>query len=183
MNRAVLVILALGIAASAACKTARAETPVERPNLEVPPPPPRLIDPAPVEPTPEPAPDPPATTPTSPAPKPRPATPAAPKPELKPETPIETPPPAPTAPPTHLRTPGMPEGPEAERQIRAILTRADSMLKTTNYQTLSRERKTSYDTATRFLKEGDRELRAANYVLAKELAEKAEKLARELQGR
>jgi len=54
------------------------------------------------------------------------------------------------------------------------------MLKATNRRNLSRERQTSYDTALRFLSEGDRELRAGNYVLAKELAEKAEKLAKEI---
>ena len=184
MNRALLALLvSMACLGATACRTTRAETPVERPNLDVPPPPPRVIEPAPVEPPPEPVADPPATTPALPAPKPKPSAPSAPKPEAKPETPTETPPPVAAAPPTQLRTPGMPEGPEAERQIRGILNRAEGMLKKTDYRTLPRERKTSYDTAMRFLQEGDRELRAANYVLAKELAEKAEKLAKELQSR
>ena len=167
------------LAASTACKTARAETPIERPNLDVPPPPPRVIEPVLVEAAAEPVVESPATPTASPKPKPGPTKePPAPKPEAKPETPVEAP--APAAPSTQLRTPGMPEGPEAERQIRAILARADAMLKSINRRTLSRERQISFDSAIRFLNEGDRELRAGNYVLAKELAEKSEKLAKEI---
>jgi hypothetical protein len=171
MKQAVTLLTIVVVAlTSAACKTARAETPVERPNLEVPPPPPRVIEPVVVEASIEPVVET-AATPTAP---PRTRPPAT----AKPETPVEAP--SPPVPPTQLRTPGMPEGPEAERQIRAILNRANGMLKATNRRNLSRERQTSYDTALRFLSEGDRELRAGNYVLAKELAEKAEKLAKEI---
>ena len=177
MKQAVTLLTIVVVAlTSAACKTVRAETPVERPNLEVPPPPPRVIEPAVVEASIEPVVET-AATPTAP-PRTRPPATKEPAATAKPETPVEAP--SPAVPPTQLRTPGMPEGPEAERQIRAILNRANGMLKATNRRNLSRERQTSYDTALRFLSEGDRELRAGNYVLAKELAEKAEKLAKEI---
>ena len=167
------VMVALAALASAGCKSVRAETPVERPNLEVPPPPARVIDPVAVEAPNEPVVET-AATPTAPS-RTRPPAAKEPAPTAKPET--EAPPPVPS---TQLRTPGMPEGPEAERQIRAILNRADGMLKAINRRSLSRERQRSYDTALRFLSEGERELRGGNYLLAKELAEKAEKLAKEI---
>ena len=181
----VLAGLALAALVSTACKTVRAETPVEHPNLEVPPPPARVIDPVVIEPTlPEPIEA--AVNPATPV-KPRPQTTAPPRPELKPEPPVEAPAPAPApppaAPPPELRTPGMASGPEASRQIRTTLDRTASLLRGTNYQALSGERKNSYDTAMRFQQEGERELKAANYVLAKEWADKAERLAKELQGR
>ena len=43
------VVVSLAALASAGCQTVRAETPVERPNLEVPSPPPRVIEPVVVE--------------------------------------------------------------------------------------------------------------------------------------
>lgn len=170
------------VAGSAACRTARAATPVERPNLEVPPPPPRIIEPVAA---PEPLPEPVTELPAASGAKPKPAPPPV-KPEAKPETPPEpvAPPATPPAqPPPQLRTPGMASGAEAARQVQAVLDRAAGMLKTVNYQGLSRERRNSYDTARRFMEEGERELKAHNHVLAKELAEKAERLAKELQGR
>ncbi len=176
---ALLLIVAL---AGAACKTARAATPVERPNLEVPPPPPRLIEPVPV---PEPEPEPVVEAPAATSAKPKPAPPPV-KPETKADTPPEptTPPATPPAqPPPQLRTPGMPSGAEAARQVQAILDRAATLLRSVRYQRLSPELKNSYDTARRFMEEGERELKALNYVLARELAEKAERLAKELQGR
>lgn len=182
MRKSKLAVLLIAALAGAACKTARAATPVERPNLEVPPPPPRIIEPVTVpEPEPEPAVEPPAASGAKPKPAPPPV-----KPETKPDSPPEpaTPPAAPPSqPPPQLRTPGMPSGAEAARQVQAILDRAAGMLKTVHYQGLSRERRNSYDTARRFMEEGERELKAHNYVLARELAEKAERLAKELQGR
>jgi outer membrane biosynthesis protein TonB len=185
MNQLVVAIALVAAAAgSAACRTVRAETPMERPNLEVPPPPPRTIEPHVVEP---PQAEPVTETPATPAtlPKPRPQT-TTNKPEAKPEPPPEpvpTPPAPPPATPPELRTPGMSSGPEAARQIRATLDRTANLLRVTDYRTLSNERRSSYDTARRFMEEGDKELRAANYVLARELADKAERLAKELQGR
>jgi hypothetical protein len=183
------LLLCVASAGVAACKTTRAETPVERPNLEVPPPPPRVIEPALV--VEAPPPDPVAESPTAPAggspPRPRPPRdPGTTKPEVKPEVPIETPLPPPiTAPaaPQQLRTPGLASGPETIGEIRAILDRTQGVLDKIDYQRLTKPRQNSYDTAKRFHAEGEKELKAANYVLAKELAEKAERLAIELQTR
>lgn len=180
-----VAIVALSAVGSSACRTVRAATPVERPNLEVPPPPPRIIEPAPAaEPPPEPTTEPPPATASVNRPKP----PVShPKPDVKPDVPPETPPatttPPPSGPPPQLRTPGMASGPEAARQVQAILDRASGMLNSVNQATLSRERRNSFQTARRFMEEAEREMRASNYVLAREYAEKAERLAKELQGR
>ena len=69
MKNGVLAVVLAGL--TAGCLTTRAQTPTERPALEVPPPPPRLIDPAPIpEPTPEPVPDLPPEKVSVPPPKP-----------------------------------------------------------------------------------------------------------------
>ena len=181
----VLVVVACG--GGLACRTARAATPVERPNLDVPPPPPRIIEPAPAieAPPPDPVDDPPAT-PTGGTPRPRPPKdPAATKPEVKPDPPPEpapVPPIAP-APAPQLRAPGLASGPESAGEIRAILDRAHAILDKIDYRLLTKPRQSSYDTAKRFHDEGQKELKAANFVLAKELAEKAERLAKEIQVR
>src|SRR5674476_555257 len=72
MKRSWLLLLVL--VPLAGCASAQAKTPVERPNLEVPPPPPRVIEPVTTsEPTP---PDPVGELPANPAtPRPRPSTP------------------------------------------------------------------------------------------------------------
>jgi hypothetical protein len=184
-----VLLLAPGLLAGAACKTARAATPVEHPNLDVPPPPPRVIEPVPLleQPPPEPVGELPSSTPTGGAasrPRPPQRDPAAPKPEVKPETPPD---PAPVAPPpanpTQLRAPGMASGPETATEIKAILDRAKGLLNNIDYRKLTKPQQASYDTAKRFAEEGEKELKTANFVLAKELAEKAERLAKELQSR
>lgn len=189
MSRLVVpgLVLLLAAAGGAACRTARAATPVERPNLDVPPPPARVVEPAP--PVEEPPTDPVGEVPTAPASgtasRPRPQRDSGTsKPDAKPEMPPEPPPsmPPPSSNPTQLRAPGM-ASPETAGQIRAILDRANGTLGQIDYTKLTKPRQASYDTAKRFADEGDKELRAANYVLAKELAEKAERLARELQVR
>ena len=179
-----VLLLAPCLMAGAACKTARAATPVERPNLDVPPPPPRIIEPAPpVEaPPPEPVGELPSATPTGGTSRPRPP---AQKPEAKPDTPPDPAPVAapPPANPTQLRAPGLASGPETAGEIRAILDRAKGLLNSIDYRRLTRPQQASYDTAKRFAEEGEKELKTANYVLAKELAEKAERLAKELPSR
>ena len=180
-----VLLLAPGLVSGTACKTARAATPVERPNLDVPPPPPRVIEPAPPVETPqvEPVSDLPPSTPAGGTSRPRPQRdPATAKPEAKPEPPPAEPPPTPPpANPTQLRAPGLASGPETAGEIRQILDRANGILRGIDYGKLTKPRQASYDTAKRFADEGEKELKAANYVLAKELAEKAERLAKELQ--
>jgi hypothetical protein len=184
-----LLLLGAALGGGLACKTARAATPVERPNLDVPPAPPRVIEAAPpVEaPPPEPVgdlPAPPAGGTSRPRPSRDPANTA--KPEVKPETPPDpqpVPPIPPAQPPPQLRAPGLASGPETAGEIRGILDRASGMLNNIDYAKLTKRRQASYDTAKRFHAEGEKELKAGNFVLAKELAEKAERLAKELQVR
>jgi hypothetical protein len=192
------VILRLGVlllsGGLAACTTTRAAAPVERPPLEVPPVPPRVVEAAP-------APDeriepvgdlqPPSSAP--PATKPRPAAPREARETAKPDAkPPDTPPP-PTpeaaanvpavAPPPVIRTPATANTAAVEKQIRDTLTRAQSMLNTVDYQQLSPERKKEYVSAQDFMRSADDRIKASNFEMAKDFAEKAEKLAKELQGR
>ena len=124
MKKLLLAVPLLGwlCLASACAATVKAKAPVERPNLDVPPPPPRVIEPAPVPETlPEPVPElPPPPAPAKPRPQPRPQ-PAEPKGESKPEqAPPETgrrarPPPNQVP---QLRTPQTADGTEAEKTVR-----------------------------------------------------------------
>ena len=185
MRRALLLISILaGAALSAtACATTHAKSPVERPPLEIPPPPPRVIAPAPpVPPTPEPVGDLPAT-PSNPRPRtPRDAS----KPDAKPpETPpVEaqpaTPPPPAVAP---LRTPTSADSTEAARRVAEVIDRANKTLSNVDYRRLNTEQRTQYDNAKRFITQAEQAVRAKNFEFAYGLAEKAEKLAKELPGR
>jgi hypothetical protein len=186
MKTAFHIGLVLGLAAGAAgCATTQAKAPVDRPALEVPPVPPRVIAAAPApQLAPEPVPD----LPPAPAnPRPRPPQRDTSKPEAKPETPpVEAPaapPPAqqPVVPP--LRTGGSPDSAEAARQITDIRNRAKKLLDDTDYRKLTRDQQAQYDNAKRFIDETDEALRTKNFEFARGVAEKAERLARELQGR
>jgi hypothetical protein len=190
MQRIVLVGV-LGIGATA-CVTTKAAAPIERPALEVPPVPPRVVEAAPapeaerIEPVPELAPAPPGTT----ASKPRPSAPReTQKPDTKPETPpppdppvVAAPAPAATPPPT-LRTSATADAPAVERQIREALRRARGGLQSVDYQRLSQDRKQRYDEANDFINGAEDAIKKANFELGRSLAEKAEKYARELQSR
>ena len=192
MKRLALIV-SLGALASA-CVTARAATrPVERPALEVPPAPPRIVEPTPqpeatqIEPVSD---IPPAAT-APPASRSRPSssresTPREAKPDPKQET---APPPAAEAPaqnvtpaPT-LRTPATKDTAGAERQIRDTLHKARTGLRSVDYQRLSQERKKAYDEANAFIAEAESAIKTSNFELAKELADKAEKFSKELQQR
>ena len=186
MRNSVRIILLLGLATvSSACATTQAKTVVDRPALEVPPVPPRVIEPAP-EPREAPAPVP--ELPPAPAnPRPRPPQRDTAKPDPKPEIPpvepqpTTAPPAQPTVPP--LRTGSSPDGAEATRIITEIRNRAKKLLDDTDYQKLTREQQAQYDNAKRFIDEADEALKAKNFEFARGVAEKAERLARELQGR
>jgi hypothetical protein len=193
------LLLAAGLLASA-CATARAAAPVERPPLEVPPVPPRIVEaaPAPDLGNFEPVPDLPA------AEKPIPAASAKPRPsgqrdtssrdgqkaEAKPPDPlpavVEPPPnPAPpqaAAPPT-IRTPATADTAASERQIRDTMQSAQKGLKNVDFNQLNGQRKREYNDAKDFIVRAEVAIKASNFELAKELAGKAEKIANELQGR
>lgn len=184
------LILSALLVPAAACASAQAKAPAEPAPLEVPQAPPRVIDAIPL---PEPADIPPveelpsaATNPAPPRPKPQPRDRGeAPKPEAKPETPTDvepsTAPPAAPVPP--LRTGASANGPEAERQIREILVRAKGLLEGVDRNSLSDERKANYDSARDSIKNAEDFIKASNWVLARSVAERAEKIARLLSGR
>lgn len=193
MRRVLTAIAILGLAAGAsACRTAQAKAPATRPPLEVPPPPPRMVEPLPSQPvTPlEPVGDlPPAPT-TSRARPPaarenasRDTAKAEPKPEPPPPTepaPAANPPAA-ANPPPQIRTPG--DNSETARQVREMLDRTGKTLEKINYQQLTQQRQESYNDAKKFMREAEDALKASNFGLAQKLADKAETLAKELQGR
>jgi hypothetical protein len=182
------VVLLLGLAA-AGCATTQARAPVERPALDVPPVPARVIEPAPLPPRgPEPVADLPPENPTT-NPRPRPQQPPRdPKPDPKVEAapadpakpPTQTPPAQAPVPP--LRTQATPDGAQAARQIQEINERALRTLNTLDYQKLSDERKAQWQNAKLLISQSEDALKAANLEFAKNLAEKAERLANELRG-
>jgi outer membrane biosynthesis protein TonB len=180
------IVLASALAASG-CVTTRAQAPIERPVLEVPPVPPRVIDPAP--PPEPPMPEPVAEFPpekAAPPPKPRPSARDnrdTAKPETaKPETPAETaPPPIQPAPP--LRTSATVDAAAADRRIRDSLQRTQTTLNRIDYKRLKQPAQSAYDQAKSSMDGAEAALKAQNFELAKEMADKAEKLAKELQTR
>jgi hypothetical protein len=188
-NRAVrrdfgrLVLLGLlpifAVAAGAGCALLRADTQPQMPELDVPPPPPRVFTAAATESPPGP------TTATDAAPADRaPQRPPAARPEPPPEPPKAPPParaehesePEPARPedPRAGRTLQTPESSaESDRAIRNRLTRASGNLQRVNYQGLSASLKEQYDIAKRFIKQADDALKAKNLVYASTLADKA----------
>jgi hypothetical protein len=178
---AVIALAAFG----AACATTQAAAPIERPALEVPPAPPRLVEPVvlPQPIGPEPVEDlpPPVNTATRAKPSPTTA-----KPDPKTEPPPVDPPPAPPAvapavPP--LRTPDSPRAAEATKRIYEITGRAAGLLNNTDFGQLSRPRQEQYLNAQLLINQAEAAIKAANFEFARNLAEKAERLAKELQGR
>ena len=192
-----LALLVLSSALASACVTTRAASrPVERPALEVPPAPPRVVEPAPVEPATEAEPvnDVPPPPVSAPPPKPRntaskdtsketakPPDPKAEQPPVPEPAPV-TPPQATPAPPL-LRTQATADVAAAERQIKESLARTDGILKNIHYQRLSEDRKRAYDDIKALMERADAAVKISNYELAKGLSSTAEKLAKELQPR
>jgi outer membrane biosynthesis protein TonB len=188
----VISLVALAPLASA-CASASAKTnPADRPPLAVPPPPARVIEPAPEpDPVPEPVPDlPPAPVPNRPS---RPTRDANPKqepvkpPETKPGETTPSEPPAPTPPATQpapqLRTPQTADSSEAERNVRSTIDRANKLLGGVNYAPLNNERKKAYNDAKMFIQQAEEASKQGNFVFAQGVANKAETLAKELAGR
>lgn len=171
------------------CASAQAKAPASMPALEVPPPPPRVIEPAP---PPEPPPPEPVSSlpsaPVSPRPRATPPSRETVKPEPKPEAPpaVEppaTPPPAQSQPPVPpLRTPGTPDA-EAARQIHDVNERAKKTLASIDYRALSKQQQAQYDSARMMITQSEDAVKAANFEFARNLADKAERIAKELQGR
>ena len=186
--RAALMVVLASVGA-ASCASTRAEVPVERPALDVPPPPPRTIVPLPPPPE-APRPDPVQDLPegsTSPTAKPRPPREKeAPKTEPKTteEKPVEPAPPANTPSPVPpLRIPDTGDPNQQTAQIRAGIDRTLETLNGIDYQKLQQPRQKAYDDAKLFAQQAEQALKEKNLVLAKEYADKAERLTKELTGR
>jgi type IV secretory pathway VirB10-like protein len=193
MNRMLgIVVVAVGAGAlTAACATTRAQTPTQRPALEVPPVPPRVIEPVlPPEPaTLEPVgelPSAPSTNPPRPRPNAQRETAREAKSEAKPPEQAQaetvTPPPPQPAPVGPLRTSRTADGAKTEQQIRDILRRTTGLLGKVNYQGLTQDRQKVYNDAKNFMDGAETAIKEEKFELALELAEKAETLAKGLQG-
>jgi hypothetical protein len=187
--RTALLIGAIGVAASG-CATTHAKSAPDAPPLDMPPPPPRAIEPSDTEPPPpialpdEPEHHPPARRVPSPSPKPEATKPEPPKPETPPI--VEPPKPAeepPKSPPTTLQTAPAGRETEEEQRIRAQLSRAMADLNRIDYRALNADARTQYDTAKRFVTQAEDALKAKNLVFARSVADKAAALAAQLGGK
>ena len=161
--------------------------------MNIPPPPPRVIEPAP-EPMPEPVGDLPPLPPSAPparkpAPKEAPAKEPAKVEPLKPvePPPVETPPKETPKPPpdpaVQLRTPQTADTSGAAKNVQATIDSATGMLNTVNFGTLSNERKKAYNDAKLWLQQAEDALKQGNLVFAQGVATKAETLAKQLAGK
>lgn len=187
---AVALLVAAPVVVTSACTTTRAATPVERPALEVPPPPPRVVVPLP-PPPPEPlepvgnlGPGAPALTPR---PRPQRDKETA-KPEAKPEEtkPAEPAPPTPATPPPATPQIRMPETANAQQlagQINASIIRTREIVGKVDPARLGNVHRKAHEEARLFAQQAEDALKANNLAFAKELADKAERLAKELPGR
>jgi hypothetical protein len=182
---AVVVLLAAGLAG---CAKTQARTMPERPPLQVPEAPPRVVVPVAVEEPPE------QEAPVEEEanvqpPAPRRARPAPPKADPKEESPAKEAPQkvaesgAPPAEAPQLQTPQTANDSQAERKIRDALTRAGRTLRGVNYGALNADARSQYDTAKRFIEQAEEALKIRNYVFASYLSDKADTLAKGLVGR
>ena len=189
MVKSLLVIPLIGLIASAGCASVQAKSkPEDRPALNVPPPPSRVIEPALVpEPVPEPVVEPPPATPPN-----RAARPPAPRPEPKPgepkppdPPPVEAPPasPPPATPPAQLQTPQTSDTSGAARTVRTTIDTARGILNGVNFGPLSKELKKAYNDVKLLLQQAEDALKQGNLGIAQGVASKAETLAKELAGR
>jgi hypothetical protein len=155
--------------------------------LEIPEPPPRLIEPIPeVAEIPAPEPErresvPPLPRPTGPKREGVQANRSEPKPDpAKPIDPVPTPePPAPAPPRAELRTPDTVD----DQVVNQTIDNARRMLDRVDYQKLGKEAQEQYNTAKRFMDQAKEALAAKNLIAAKYLADKAETIAKDLTGR
>jgi hypothetical protein len=182
-----LVALPLIALIATGCASAQANGKAsDRPALSVPPPPPRIIEPAEIPPEPAPVAElPPVSSAAPPRSTPRPTTPRAaasdPKPEAKPADPpppsVEPPPPAPARPPQTADTSA------AAKAVRTTIDTARGILNGVNFGPLSNVRKRAYNDVKLLLQQAEDALKEGNFAFAQGVANKAETLAKELAGR
>lgn len=184
------VLLALSVLAGAAtaagCAEATAKAPPDRPTLEVPAPPARVVEPSPQPESLPPVPDLPAERPANAKPSSKPPVREPARTDPKPETPTTEAPPqpvAPVTPPPQLRAPGAPEAAEAARLVQSIIDRATKALDSVDPRHFQKPRKAVYDDARLMLTQAQDALKKSDFDNARKLAEKVELTAKELQGR
>ena len=184
------VLIALFCLCLSACATTHAKGGSDAPALDMPAPPPRVVDATEVDP-PQPAtlPDEPARhTPPPPSSRrpPPPRSDANRQSEPPPSTPpAEAPKPSaePPKPPPALQTTPTDVAEKEEQQIRTLLGRANTDLGHVDYQRLNADARTQYDTAKRFVTQAEDALRTKNLVFARSVADKAATLAAQLAGK
>ena len=179
-----LGLLLTGAAVGSACASGRTHVIDDRPILAVPPVPERTIEPPPPPPLPAVEPIVESNPVAASSPKPRPAPrnnesrPPDSKPDNQPEaTTAAVPPPAPVAP---LRSSSTPSGPEALRQVRATIARAEGILNRVDYQKLSEDRKAAYNFAKSFIGQAEEKIKQDDFTLALSFAQRAETNAKAL---
>lgn len=177
---ATLLVLSL---VAGGCRRPPVQTIPPMPNLDVPPPPPRTVEPADAQvPPPVPLVDVPART----VERPRVAVPPPvrdPKPEPKAEPPAESKPAEDTRPATTLQTTPTDREAEVERRVRSVLQTATAALSRIDYRKLNPDVQLQYDTAKSFVRQAEEALVSKNLVFAQTMAEKAATLASQLAGR
>ena len=175
----------------AGCTRAHAKVAVEPPRLDVPLPPPRVIETVVADPPPLP-PQLPAGATADIAPPSAPAPPAAAL-TTKPETSRQPEPPR-----TEVSLPTEPAGPKLpaslqavpaqqevrlEAEIRKVMSTASSSLNRIDYRALPTHAQNQYDIAKNFILEAESQLKLKNLPFARSLADRAATLARELSSR
>jgi hypothetical protein len=178
-----IALLVLSLAVGAGCGRTPVRTAPVMPDLEVPPPPPRTVEPLDAQvPAPVPLVDAPVRTverPRTPAPPP----PRDLKPEPKSEPALEAKPPDDTRPAATLQTAPTDREAEVERRVRSVLQTATAQLNRIDYRRLNPDVQLQYDTAKRFVLQAEEALQARNFVFAATMADKAATLASQLTGR
>jgi hypothetical protein len=191
VRKSLLALSLAGLVTSVGCASVQAKgKPADAPALNVPPPPPRIIEPAEVPPEPvtelpaaPPAPS--RSTTTRPAlPKPEVPKAAETKPaEAKPDPPVEPLPPPPAPPPAQLRTPQTADANSTTKAVRTTIDTAWGILNGVDFGHLSDARKKAYNDAKLLLQQAEDALKAGNLTIAQGVANKGETLAKELAGR
>jgi outer membrane biosynthesis protein TonB len=184
-----LCVVAASLLVAGGCTRAQARVVPELPPLDVPAPPPRIVEA--VEPPPPPLPAEPQEPVQTIAPKPRPTPPVQQRTEpVKQDPPkVESPVPAePPRPADESRQPALQTTPagrevELERNIKDLIGRATVNLNRVDYSALNGDARTQYDQARRFITQAQDALREKNLVFAETVADKANTLAAQLAGR
>jgi hypothetical protein len=186
LSAAMLVLVSL-----TGCSRAHAKVAIEPPRLDVPLPPPRVIDTVVADPPPLPPQLPAGATadiapPTAPA-APAQAVTAKPESSRQPEPP-RTEVSAPTEPagprlPASLQAVPAQQEVRLEAEIRKVMSTASNSLNRIDYRALSAHAQNQYDIAKNFILEAESQLKLKNLPFARSLADRAATLARELSSR